>query len=1298
MKTLGIVLLWLLTLIVVALISWGVVLYFGWPLWVALAISAGVFALYFLVTFARRMVVMMRSRSRLAAQSRALNAEPLAVSPETMLRRKWKAAVGTLRQSSLRTRGDPLYALPWFMVVGQSGTGKTTALTRARLSSPIQKISQQASIGQTVNCDWWYFDRAVVIDCAGRYVQAEDIEQDRREWEVGLDLLGRYRPREGLDGLVLAVSADRLMSPDADTFADEGRIVRARIEQLIRMFGKRFPVYVLVTKCDRLYGFEEWAKSLPADALGQAMGYLADETESADSGESAFVARAFDSIGARLQALRLAMLSRDTQPSPELLMFPNELAQLRGGLSMFLGTCLADSPYLERPLLRGIFFSSGQQEGGAMSALMGSLLPASPSHASDTAGVFLHDFFGRILPQDRLAAKPAMLVNHWRRVTQSVGVVAWILLLAVFAILLSVSFAGNKQTLELVRSARPDKAALNGNLFHDAAALSYSNEVLMQVAQNDRRWMSGLLGNGAGLEALEARLHDVFVQQYRQAIQPAADQSQQTALAASAGLAGAFGQPGQPVEQARQLLNLARSIALLRARMGGADREALEAMPQPVATPLYPAQLNEQLNPLTISYLVWSPKDAGYLQERAKTQRALLDQAVAADPQMTWLVGLVPDGGDVPAARAADFWGGNAQRSNVVADAGLRTARGSVVGANGVSVTSVAGTADASVPAVYTVAGREALDALAAQIRASVGDPAQFDKQRATFDEWYRTQRIAAWQGFVEGFTKGPAPYSGEAGWRSAIGIVSGPASPYFRLIARINEEFGSEPADAPLPGWITLARQFEQVRAQATRVGAANQAVRVAGAINAVGGAALKDVLSGSPQLGSRTVTNNLGAVDALTQYLGALNKLALDSSTGSGKDYQLAADYQQFATSAQPQPSEMMNVLQPLTQLRTLIGTGEPSDVLTWRLIRGPFEFLSAYIEQQASCELQRGWESNVVFPLQGATDKSAAIEQLFGAKGAVWAFADGPARPFLTRNANRYDVVETQGFKVPFTSAFVPTLNGAYGRQLAQQQASARSAADKQAQQLEAQKAQLDAQQQLDQLDRALAAAKTQADAARAVTVPLTLTAQPTNVNADAQAKPYATILTVQCATGVQTLNNYNFPVSTSFAWQAGQCGDVRLQIKIGNLTLNRNYAGPLGFASFLKDFADGQHQFGPADFPASETALRTLDVTSLTVMFSVTNGEQVTDAAQKIQQYDALQKTTAQQKQQIQDAQTQKQQMSLADQLAVMSPGMPPLPAIVPTVAGNPVSLGELAVPATIGACWRGQTSPMMMTGL
>jgi hypothetical protein len=72
----------------------------------------------------------------------------------------------------------------------------------------------------------------------------------------------RYRPRHGIDGLVLAISADRLKQPDKDALIAEGSVVRERIEQLIRMFGKRFPIYVLVTKCDQLYGMAEWAQQL----------------------------------------------------------------------------------------------------------------------------------------------------------------------------------------------------------------------------------------------------------------------------------------------------------------------------------------------------------------------------------------------------------------------------------------------------------------------------------------------------------------------------------------------------------------------------------------------------------------------------------------------------------------------------------------------------------------------------------------------------------------------------------------------------------------------------------------------------------------------------------------------------------------------------------------------------------------------------------------------------------------------------------------------------------------------------
>lgn len=1250
MKTLGVVLLWVGLFIVLALISWGVVLYFGWPLWMVAALVAGSFGLYFLGRFAWRMVVLMRSRSRLARSSAVLNSDaPAAVSGEKLLAGKWKAAVATLRQSSLRRSGNPLYVLPWFMIIGQPGTGKTTALTRARLSSPIQKISQNAEIVQTADCDWWYFDRAVVIDCAGRYVDAQNAQQDRREWEVGLDLLGRYRARAGLDGLVLAVSADRLLAPDQDAMADEGRVVRARIDQLIQMFGKRFPIYVLVTKCDLLYGFEAWTAQLPSAALSQAMGYMADECA---EGETAFVAQAFDSIAERLHQLRAALVVRNVQASPELLLFPNELDRLRAGLALFLRACLADSPYLERPLLRGLFFSSGLQEGGAVSSVLGQALPPVPRHPGAAAGLFLHDVFGQILPEDRFAAKPAMLVNRWRAVTQNLGMAAWILVLVALGVILSLSFVGNMRTLQIVRAGQSYDAPLTGGLEQDCRTLLGLDDVLTQVEHNDRHWLSHWVGGSTGVSELEAQLRQRFVERYRRSIQPMTDQNARTVLA-SAAASDTVG------ARAQLILNLARSVALLQARIDGAGRAELDAMPQLAPTSIYTSKLSQQLNQLAVSHLTWSRADDAYLRERLNAERALLDQQVFADPQMTWLVGLVPDDGAIAPVRANDFWGD----SILPADA-----------------RDWAGTA--SVPAAYTEAGRQALERLVTEIRASVSDVVRFDIARASFDGWYRGQQFKVWHRFADTLADARQTFARQADSRDALGVVAGAQSPYYRVVARLAEEFGNL-GEAQLPGWLLVARRFQQLRGQVAFPGAANQAVKVAGAINAVGGAALKQALSGAPRQGGRTVSENLAAVDALTLYLGELGKLAAAGSAGSGKDYQLAADFHQYATSPQSQPSAIQSTLAPLDQLQRLIGSGDASDALIWRLVRGPLDFLVTYIEQQASCELQKSWQSSVLWPLQGVTDQAAMTEQLFGAKGAVWAFADGPAKPFLLRNASRYEIVQTQGYSVPFAPAFLPMLNGALGRQVAQQAQQQRSEAEKASQQLQAQQAQLQAQQTLDLLDKALAEAKERADAARAETVPLTVNAQPTDVNAGAKSRPFATVLTLQCAAGAQVINNYNFPVSGSIAWAAGQCSDVGLQIRIGTLVLNRKYAGPLGVAAFLRDFRSGEHVFVPADFPADQAGLRGLGIEHISVRYAFDGSDAVLNAADRIERYDALRKTTAQQKQQIQEEQLQRQQQSVAQQLAERS-----AQSAAPTIGvPNTPNFDMLALPQTIGACWR-----------
>src|SRR5690606_4987706 len=152
------------------IVSWGITLYLVWPWWGGLAIFFGAIGVDFGLRLVRRLWVVACSRIKLACSVAAGRTAAETNSGLAELTSQWQEASVTLRRSSVRRFGNPIYALPWFMVVGESGTGKTTAITRSRLSSLNRSVSQFDPITKTVNCDWWFFNRAVVIDTAGRYV------------------------------------------------------------------------------------------------------------------------------------------------------------------------------------------------------------------------------------------------------------------------------------------------------------------------------------------------------------------------------------------------------------------------------------------------------------------------------------------------------------------------------------------------------------------------------------------------------------------------------------------------------------------------------------------------------------------------------------------------------------------------------------------------------------------------------------------------------------------------------------------------------------------------------------------------------------------------------------------------------------------------------------------------------------------------------------------------------------------------------------------------------------------------
>jgi type VI secretion system protein ImpL len=1298
MKALRTVLFWLLALIVLALLSWGITLYLDWQIWASIAIFFGVLGFYLLVRTLRRLILAWRSRSIIASQRRAEEDAARLRSPRGELRRKFRDAIDRLRGSSLKRLGNPLYVLPWYMVIGRPGAGKTTALARSRLATSLKDETRQGvPVPQTQNCDWWYFDRSIVLDCAGRYVDAENLEDDRREWDLVLDLLSRYRSREGINGMVLAISADRLLEPDREQLEAEGRVIRARIEQLIRLFGQRFPVYVLVTKCDQLYGFERWSELLPQSALDQAMGHLAPEADD-DTPTRTFLSSAFDTIASRLRALRVGLIARHPQAAVELLLFPNELERLRAGVDLFVTACLGKSPYLESPFLRGVFFSSGLQEGGARSSVLPDTLRPIPSHQPSGTGVFLHDLFGRILPQDRNASRPAALVNRWFAATQHLGMLAWLMLALALGVLITLSFIRNVNTLQEIQATYPFHQQFDGLLVDDAGTLTKVSDAIRAVDRRNRSWSSRWMISGE-LDALIQKMHQRYVDQYLRFIRPAVQRDFDLDLKRYL--------VNDPDNQLPiYILNEIRTTNLLKAKLAGADRPTLNAMPQPVYSDLTPwtPQLFGQVNQLRISYIAWSATNASEIISRVEKQQATLDDAMYRD-QMHWLTQLAPVDPHLKDVTLADFWlnpdearAQSLQVANVGAAASDTVATGHVnAGApqsppdprqvgdqrTAAQLAEQQRLASIEVPAAYTRAGKADIDGYLAEARDAVEDNAQLGKQVALFQNQYQNDRFENWLAFVQSLPQGEGLLTTRDAWRSRLVSITGNASPYMRTLDMVNQEF-DDLADNQLPDWLQTARRMGRLRRDATGALIASKAGSVLQAINSFGGKAIQQTIASNPVAGAESLRLNAQAATALRDYFQSVNQIAATVTDGTAKAYGVAADFHGFGVDPAIKNSPVHDAARALAKVRTSFESRGPSDQAVWNLIGGPLHFVLAYTEEEASCALQSDWDAKVYWPLQSATSMSQVMDQLYGAQGSVWGFVDGPAKPFLTHSPSAIAAVETAGYSVPFTPSFLPTLNSAVGKRVAQLMAAQRAKARADADQAQAQAAQDQAKQQQANAEQAIADIKQKIAAAQAKTYPLTITAMPTDVNASAQLRPFATVLTVQCASGPHVLTNFNFPASDTFNWTLGQCGEVTLLIRFDGLTLTKRYRGDAGVVSFLQDFRDGHRLFTPVDFPSSQDTLTQRGIQQIDVRYDFRGEDAIIAGSTQLDQLLDQQRQQTQLRQQAIDIQAAQTQQLLLIKMA--------------SANGTPEAPLRVSLPQQIGMCWNMPANPTSATTL
>jgi len=1001
------VFLWLLLFAAIGVGAWYLAQWRGWPNWAAAAIGCGVAGLIVGAVFFRRWWFRRQERSfvkRVVEQDTA--SISAAQGEKARLLRdvedRFARAVEILRGSQLRQQGDPVYVKPWFLVMGETGSGKSLALRRAKLASILTDVGQERLPAPTRNVDFWFADEAVILDTAGRYAIPQDEARDREEWERFLALLVKHRRKEPLNGLVLAIAADKLADASDDVLVEHAKGLRRRVNELMRVIGAKFPVFLLVTKMDHVLGMNGLVDMLENGELLQAMG---DVNANALRPAVNALDESLKKLVGRLKDLRLLLPCDAQAMDPATLMLPDELSRLGGRLRVFAGALFADNPYLETPLYRGVFFTSARQEGQAhvLAQDLADVAAQLSERAATDRGAFLHDIFARFLPGDRNLFTPMLEFARWRSRTRFAGVMAWLFLLFCAAGLFTLSYTHNNRALQVISSQFAALPPMNGGMDQKLLTIDQFRRQIIQMEAVNRDWFLPRMGLDQSL-AGEQRVKRAFAGLFKEQILSPLDASMRASV-------DSLDNRASETTIGMYIGHMVWRIELYKAKQRGASLEEMRKIPSyPDAVlaqvdPKLVPELTPFFNDCYLDYLHWEPWSESMGQQLADFKVRLTRLASLKDGQMQWLVEWANTRPYLHPVTLNDFWGGAGQVSGQ----------------------------DAYVPAGFTSQGKKAIESFIKEFDQAVDNPKAFQARIDSFWSWYANQYYLSWQQFAQGFHLGYGFLLDDNDKRKMAARMPTFSSPYFAMLERMAVDLKALGKLGSPPPWAAEVGRFhivlEQTKAQTKSEPLLEKGKeRVEVAVQRFQG----DI---DPQE-ARKFENLLAATGKFQEYQKALNDM-IPSVANQETAFQFVGA-SMGASASDPQAGGQappaVSVKSPaqtaeaaLMAMNALIGVGSGAgpDVFT-QVVSGPLAFFVLFSTELASCELQRQWESRVLSEAHSIPQSRYRQVLLDKKDGLVWKFVNGPARPFLTREIKGWAAKSWMQAVFPLQRSFLSFLD--------------------------------------------------------------------------------------------------------------------------------------------------------------------------------------------------------------------------------------------------------------------------------
>ncbi|MDR2632715.1 MAG: hypothetical protein LBC51_03715 [Treponema sp.] len=285
--------------------------------------------------------------------------------------------------------GRGLYRVPWFMLLGEPRSGKSSLLENSELELVPSKAELKTGAEEkSLPVRMWLGGKAVVCDVSGGVFFDRWLEGSSAEWTHIIKQLCRKHYRKPLDGVILTIPADAILTDDEDLTRKKATLMANELAHLLNASGMRLPCYVVVTKLDMVNGFREYTQGLSGELRHQILGY--ENTGSAYQSED--FKRFWSKLLQRLRSgykksmtsrevqLRLSSGSNRMDVTGKLFLFSENFDSLYPKLHIYLETLFSEDTFhgTKNTVFDGLFFTSSTDIGVSFSPSIAALVEKKP--------------------------------------------------------------------------------------------------------------------------------------------------------------------------------------------------------------------------------------------------------------------------------------------------------------------------------------------------------------------------------------------------------------------------------------------------------------------------------------------------------------------------------------------------------------------------------------------------------------------------------------------------------------------------------------------------------------------------------------------------------------------------------------------------------------------------------------------------------------------------------------------------------------------------------------------------------